>query len=122
MNRFTSKNDGIGAGVDNHKALLHDLDSRFDNQDRMINYLIQQLGSLENGISGSHRLSQNLQEKDRDAVLRLQNEYRNNTDQLQATISDLGHRLNNLQSQLQADNAVREELRAKLRNTEDQNN
>lgn len=34
----------------NSKALMHDLDSRFESQDRMINYLIQQLGSFENAI------------------------------------------------------------------------
>jgi hypothetical protein len=37
------------------KALMHDLDARFENQDRMINYLMQQLNSFESLVSNSNK-------------------------------------------------------------------
>lgn len=40
--RFNSTVDG--------KALLHDLDMKFDSQDKMINYLISQINTLESTV------------------------------------------------------------------------
>jgi hypothetical protein len=46
----------------------------------MINYLITQIGSIEGNLNGSSRLVRNLQEKDRDSMLRLANDNRSSTD------------------------------------------
>jgi hypothetical protein len=42
MMRFNAQVDG--------KALLHDLDQKFESQDRMINYLISQLNSVDQTV------------------------------------------------------------------------
>jgi hypothetical protein len=52
--RFNSTVDG--------KALLHDLDQKFDSQDKMINYLISQINSLEGTVSTLNRKAQSIAE------------------------------------------------------------
>jgi hypothetical protein len=42
------------SGVDG-KALLHDLDQKFESQDRMINYLISQLNSVDQTVQNLNR-------------------------------------------------------------------
>jgi len=44
----------FNANVDG-KALLHDLDQKFESQDRMINYLISQLNTMEQGVQNLNR-------------------------------------------------------------------
>lgn len=44
----------FNGGVDG-KALLHDLDQKFENQDRMINYLISQINNIESNVQGVNR-------------------------------------------------------------------
>jgi len=68
--RFNSAKEGNGI----NQALMHDLDARFENQDRMINYLIQQLGAFEQTVSNSNRRVSDLQERDRDSILRVRND------------------------------------------------
>jgi len=49
----------FGANIDG-KALLHDLDQKFDTQDRMMNYLVSQINSLENHIQNLNRKAQTI--------------------------------------------------------------
>lgn len=112
--RFNSKPPGQ---FDN-RALLHDLDSRFENQDRMINYILQQVSSLESNVTGSSRLVRNLQEKDRDSILKMANESRTSADHLVAQFADLSFKFQQLQANQEKDAQMREELRHKLRVSE----
>ena len=51
-----------------NKALQHDMEQRFENQDRMINYLMQQIQSQESTASNSLRRANELSEKDRESA------------------------------------------------------
>jgi len=44
----------FSAGLDG-KALLHDLDQKFDQQDRLINFLVSQINTLESNIQSLNR-------------------------------------------------------------------
>ena len=54
------------SGVDG-KALLHDLDSKFESQDRMINYLISQLNSVDQTVQNLNRKAQQISDAEREA-------------------------------------------------------
>ena len=49
----TEKRDGTLKLIQEsqNKAMQHDLDGRFDNQDRMINYLLSQIQGVESTVS-----------------------------------------------------------------------
>ncbi len=49
------------------KALLHDLDQKFESQDRMINYLISQLNSVDQSVQNLNRKAQSISDAERDA-------------------------------------------------------
>ena len=48
-----------GAALDG-RALLHDLDAKFEQQERMINYLIAQVNSVEATVQGLTRKTQTI--------------------------------------------------------------
>ena len=50
------------------KAQAHDMDMRFENQDRMINYLLQQIQGVEGQALQSQKKSNELNEKDREQM------------------------------------------------------
>ena len=60
-------------GASDNKAFLHDIDVRFENQDRTINYLLQQIDSMEKAVMQSQRKAFDLQERDRDSLLKVKN-------------------------------------------------
>jgi uncharacterized coiled-coil protein SlyX len=72
-------------GSTENRAMLADLDSRFENQDRMINYLIQQFGSMESSVQNNRRQLSDLQERDRENFLKTKNDLvaKSETSQLQ---------------------------------------
>jgi len=59
---------------------MHDLDQRFENQDRMINYLINQINNMETSMQNSNKRSQGLQDHDRESIMKIKNELRFGTD------------------------------------------
>ena len=71
--RFNSNVDG--------KALLHDLDQKFDTQDKMINYLISQINSLESNVQNINRKTQSVVDLERDARSKLENSLKYTNDQ-----------------------------------------
>ena len=72
-----------------NKALLHDIDIRFENQDRTINYLLQQLNSMEQAVQSSQRKAFDLQERDRDNLLKVKNDLRNTGDTQSTILADM---------------------------------
>jgi len=76
---------------------MHDLDVRFENQDRMINYLIQQIGSFENAINNSNRRVSDLQERDRDSLLKVRNDLKFTNEQALRDLTDLTSKVNLLE-------------------------
>lgn len=71
--RTQSQNNmmSFAATVDG-KALLHDLDSKFETQDRLINFLVQQISGLESNLQGINRKAQSIQDLERDARTKLE--------------------------------------------------
>lgn len=67
------------------KALLHDLDQKFENQDRMINFVLQQVTNLENQIATSSNMVRNNVDVDRDSIIKLKTDLRSTADQSNAT-------------------------------------
>ena len=100
---------------------MHDLDARFENQDRMINYLIQQLGAFEQTVSNSNRRVSDLQERDRDSILRVRNDLKFQSDSNQQIINDLVTKVGMLEQNAKNDEMIRNELKNKLRTTEEHN-
>ena len=76
---------------------MHDLDVRFENQDRIINYLIQQIGSFENAINNSNRRVSDLQERDRDSLLKVRNDLKFTNEQALRDLTDLTSKVNLLE-------------------------
>jgi hypothetical protein len=104
-----------------NQALMHDLDARFDNQDRMINYLIQQLSSFEQTINNSNRRVSDLQERDRDSLIKVKNDLKYQNELSIRDLNDVLTRLKVLEDSTKNDDSLRSELRAKLKLAEEQN-
>lgn len=56
--------------------ILQDIDAKFENQDRMINFLIQQVQSIELSLKSNTRQSQGGVDIDREEILRLKTDLR----------------------------------------------
>jgi hypothetical protein len=56
--------------------ILQDIDAKFENQDRMINFLIQQVQSIEMSLKSNTRQSQGGVDIDREEILRLKTDLR----------------------------------------------
>ena len=66
----TEKRDGTLKAIQDSqlKAQAHDMEMRFENQDRMINYLLAQMQAQEGTAMKSLRQANDLNEKDREAM------------------------------------------------------
>ena len=78
MDKF-SRNGPTVATTEN-SVKMQEVDSRFENQDRMINYLIQQINSMENNLTNNRKQLSDLQERDRDNFLRAKHELTSKTE------------------------------------------
>ena len=96
------------------RAILHDLDSKFDNQDRMINFILQQISNLEGQVTQSTNIVRNNVDIDRDSIIKLKSEIRGVNDQSALTNSNLNQRLSSLEAEVQREITLRTDLQQKL--------
>jgi len=63
----TEKRDGTLRAIQDskNKAMMHDVDLRFENQDRMINYLVSQIQGFEGQTLSTTKRANELSEKER---------------------------------------------------------
>ncbi len=111
--RFNSSLDG--------KALLHDLDSKFETQDKMINYLISQINTVETTVQTLNRKAQNIADQERVERSKLESSLKYDKDQSNYTISEVMSKVNFLDENLRREEKTRVELRDKLRIADENN-
>lgn len=113
MMKFNSSVDG--------KALLHDLDMKFDTQDKMINYLISQINSLEGTVQGLNRKASSIAEQERAERNKLETTLKYDKDQQFYNINEVMQKISFLDEALKREERTRIEMRDKLR-VADENN
>ncbi len=113
MMRFNASVDG--------KALLHDLDQKFESQDRMINYLISQINSMDQTIQNLNRKAQSISDAEREARSKLESNVKFNQDQAFFSMSEVVSRISTLEQSLTREEKLRLEMRDKLRVSDEQN-
>lgn len=86
----------------------------------MINYLMQQLTSFEQLMSNSTKRVSDLQERDRDSLLKVRNDLKYQNDTSMQTVNDLVTKVALLEQNMRNDEMLRNELRQKLRVSEEQ--
>ena len=97
--RFNSSLDG--------KALLHDLDSKFETQDKMINYLISQINTVETTVQTLNRKAQNIADQERVERSKLESSLKYDKDQSNYTISEVMSKINFLDENLRREEKTR---------------
>lgn len=85
----------------------------------MINYLMQQLTSFEQLVTNSSKRVSDLQERDRDSLLKVRNDLKYQNDVSLQTINDLVTKVAMLDQNMRNDEILRNELRQKLRSSEE---
>jgi hypothetical protein len=85
----------------------------------MINYLMQQLNSFEQLVTNSSKRVSDLQERDRDSLLKVRNDLKYQNDVSLQTINDLVTKVAMLDQNMRNDEILRNELRQKLRSSEE---
>jgi flagellar motility protein MotE (MotC chaperone) len=113
MMKFTSGVDG--------KALLHDLDMKFDSQERMINYLMSQVSSMEQTVQGLNRKAQSLVDQERDARSKLETNFKYTNDQQHYNLTEVLQKINFLEDSIKREEKTKLEMRDRLR-VADENN
>ena len=111
--RFNSSLDG--------KALLHDLDMKFETQDKMINYLISQINTVETTVQTINRKAQNIADQERVERNKLESSLKYDKDQSNYTIGEVMSKVNFLEENLRREEKTRVELRDKLRIADENN-
>lgn len=111
--RFNANIDG--------KALLHDLDQKFESQDRMISYLVSQINSMDQSMQNLSRKAQSISDAERDARSKIESNLKFNQEQSFFSMSEVTARIQALEQSLQREEKVRLEMRDKLRLSEEQN-
>lgn len=113
------RNNAQAMNESKNKALQHDMDLRFENQDRMINYLMQQLQGMEQSSMSGQRKANELSEKDREAAQKRLLDLKISHDNTSATLADVLGKLNMLTSEQARADQIRLALADKLRNSEE---
>lgn len=111
--KFNSSVDG--------KALLHDLDQKFESQDRLMTFLISQFNNLEQTVQGLNRKTQGIQDLERDARSKLENSIKFSNDQSHYSLQEVSQKILSLEDQIRREEKMRVELRDKLKNSEEAN-
>ena len=57
-----------------NQAILKDIDTRFDAQDKVINFLITQVSTLESALKSSQSISQSNVDLDRQNIIRIKSD------------------------------------------------
>lgn len=110
----------FNANVDG-KALLHDLDQKFEGQDRMINYLISQINGLESNVQSLNRKAQVISDVERDARSKLENNFKYTHDQTHFSVAELASKIGQLEETIKREERARTEIRDRLRVSDEQN-
>ena len=63
------------------KALLHDIDSKFDEQERIIKFLVGQINNLDQNMQSMNKKTQGISDLERDARAKLETSLKLNNDQ-----------------------------------------
>jgi len=110
----------FNAGIDG-KALLHDLDQKFESQDRMITYLVSQLNGMDQTVQNLNRKAQSISDAERDARSKLESNIKFSQEQSFFSLSEVNSRIQALEQALTREEKVRLDMRDKLRVSEEQN-
>lgn len=110
----------FNAGVDG-KALLHDLDMKFEQQERMINYLISQINTMESTVQSLNRKTQSIVDQERDARSKLENTVRYSSDQQLFGIQEVMQKIKFLEDQVLREEKNKLETRDRLRIADENN-
>lgn len=97
------------------------MESRFENQDRMINYLLQQFGSVESSVQNNRRQMSDLQERDREQFLKTKNDLVGRVEISNQQLSDLIQKVNYLSETSDRSETTKNELRTQLTKAEESN-
>ena len=97
------------------------MEQRFENQDRMINYLMQQIQSSESTANNSLRRANELSEKDREAAQKRVVDLSIKYDDAAVKLADLSTQVQLMKQEQQRADQSKNELRDKLRTAEEQN-
>jgi hypothetical protein len=87
----------------------------------MINYLIQQINSMEQTVTTNRRQMADLQERDRDNFLRAKQDLTSNVETSQLTLNDLTLKLKNMEEFQQRTEITKNELKNQLKQSEENN-
>lgn len=87
----------------------------------MINYLIQQINSMEQTVTTNRRQMADLQERDRDNFLRAKQDLTSNVETSQLTLNDLTLKLKNMEEFQLRTEITKNELKNQLKQSEENN-
>ena len=76
--------------------MQHDMDARFDNQDRMINYLLKQIQDMESAANNRLGKANDMNERDRDMQNKRITDLKLQYDNALSQLGDLVIKFNNL--------------------------
>lgn len=83
------------------KALLFDLDKKFEEQDRMIKYLLTQIGQIEDQQQSYKELNAKMRDIDADNVSKLENSFKKNNEVSGFQLQELTQKMRSLESQIE---------------------
>ena len=76
---------------------------------------------MEQAVQSSQRKAFDLQERDRENLLKVKNDLRNTGDSQSTVLADVQTKIANIEGQIQREEQIRNELRDKLRVSEEAN-
>lgn len=96
------------------KAFLMDIDNKFDDQDKVLTTMMNQLNSLQVKLDSVTRTQKMLQDNERDARMKLEGELRINSDQSNFSLSELIGKITSLEDKLKKEQITKIEMSDKL--------
>ena len=115
-----SSNDQFLSGAGG-RALLHDLDTKFNEQDRMLKYLMVQIQSIEDGQSTMKDQQYKVRDGDIQTISNIESQMKFEQEQNRFAQQEMFGKIKNLEEQVNLAEQARNEMRDKLRVAEDGN-
>lgn len=103
------------------RALLFDLDKKFDEQDRLIKYLMKQQNTFEDQLVSQRQQSNKLLDTEQAAVGKLESNMRYQSEQTSIAVQELQLQVKSLSDQMRISELTRGELKEKLQGAEGKN-
>jgi hypothetical protein len=103
----------ISSGLDG-KAFLMDIDNKFDNQDKLINHLIEQINSMSVKVDSVNRNQKMIQDTERDARMKIESNFKMNSDESNFSLSELMSKISTMDEKLRRDDQIKNELRDRV--------